>query len=100
MHWAEHPIAIAPDHSFGGPSAPLSHVSNPRADLPHPSAMTLRHPARLKVGRRRSDGSIIDTGSIFQHPNGTVLALPAPRTSRRRRRTLPPPSTRCPPENF
>ena len=37
VHWAEHPIAIAPDHDF--------------------------------------DGSIIDTGAIFQHPNGTVLAL-------------------------
>jgi hypothetical protein len=37
VHWAEHPIAIAPDRDF--------------------------------------DGSIIDTGAIFQHPNGTVLAI-------------------------
>lgn len=37
VHWAEHPIAIAPDRPF--------------------------------------DGSIIDTGAVFQHPNGTVLAI-------------------------
>jgi hypothetical protein len=37
VHWAEHPIALAPDHDF--------------------------------------DGSIIDSGTVFQHPNGTVLAI-------------------------
>ena len=54
VHWAEHPIAIAPDRPF--------------------------------------DGSIIDTGAVFQHPNGTVLAIyatsniqqPAQRHLRRR----------------
>ena len=37
VHWAEHPIAIAPGRPF--------------------------------------DGSIIGTGAVFQHPNGTVLAI-------------------------
>ena len=87
MHWAEHPIAIAPDHDFDGSiidTGAIFQAAAPRSPLaPRPSLSIPRHPF--------FDGTSSPCNAflvsfipplypppslvITQHPNGTVLAI-------------------------